>query len=65
VTALGKSRSKVLTAAAPPWFSRPMPSANATAIALRTTLPVEQRVASVALLALVVVVLITSLPGAG
>jgi hypothetical protein len=42
-----------------------MPSANATAIALRTTLPVEQRVASVALLALVVVVLITSLPGAG
>jgi len=42
-----------------------MPAANTTAVTPRPTLPVEQRVASVALLALVVVVLITSLPGAG
>lgn len=42
-----------------------MPAANATALTLRTTLPVEQLVASVSLMALVVVVLITSLTGAG
>ena len=42
-----------------------MPAANATAVTQRPTLPVEQLVASVAVLALVVVVLITSLQGAG
>jgi len=42
-----------------------MPSANATAMTPSSTLPVERLVASVTLLALVVVVLITSLPGAG
>jgi hypothetical protein len=42
-----------------------MPAAHATAQTLRTTLPVEQPVASVSLMALVVVVLITSLTGAG
>lgn len=43
-----------------------MPAANATAQSLRTTLPVGQLLASVSLMALVVVVvLITSLQGAG
>jgi hypothetical protein len=42
-----------------------MPAAHATALTLPTTLPVEQLVVSVASLALVVVVLITSLTGAG
>lgn len=42
-----------------------MPAAHATAQTLRTTFPVEQLVASVSLMALVVVVLITSLQGAG
>lgn len=60
-----KSIPWVLTAPAAACFSRPMPAANATAMTQRTTLPVEQLVASVAMLALVVVVLITSLQGAG
>jgi len=41
-----------------------MPAAHATDMTLHTTLPVGQRVASVASLALVVVVLITSPTGA-
>lgn len=42
-----------------------MPSANTTAVTKQPTLRVERLVASVVVLALVVVVLITSLQGAG
>lgn len=60
-----KFRQRVLTVPAAPCFSRPMPSANTTAVTKQPTLPVERLVASVVVLALVVVVLITSLQGAG
>ena len=62
--AVEKGHHGLLTVPSGPWFSRPMPAANATALTLRTTLSVEQLVTSVASLALVVVVLITSLTGA-
>ena len=55
---------RLLTSPARPWFSRSMPAANATAVIQPQTLRVEQLVASVSSLALVVVVLITSLTGA-
>ncbi len=42
-----------------------MPANNATALSLRPTVPVEPLLASAALLVLVVLVLITSLTGAG
>lgn len=42
-----------------------MPANNATTVTQHPTLPVERLIASVAVLALVVVVLITSLQGAG
>lgn len=60
-----KGTSRVLTAPAAAWFSRPMPANNATTLRLRPTSPVEPLVASAALLVLVVLVLITSLTGAG